>query len=359
MASRIQNWANGLYTGKRSYDIVGKRRILYFVSAILISLCLISILLFKFNLGIEFRGGSEFKITNISNTAQQPAIDAIHKIDSKQEPLVSVLGNSSIRIQTNEISDTKTVEKIRDALAKAYNVKSSEITNTLIGPSWGSSVSIKALQGLIVFLIVVAGFMAIYFRNMRMSIAGILALFHDLIITVGVYAASRWEITPASMIGFLTILGYSMYDTVVVFDKVRENTRDYQNQTRTTYAGLANLAVNQTLIRSINTSIVALLPVSAILVVGVFLLGAGTVRDIALALFIGMFVGAYSSIFLATPLAVTFASFSKKIKQHDKLVYKTREEISKLSGGEDIDIKKEVSAKLLPGRHLGSRKNKS
>ena len=172
----------------------------------------------------------------------------------------------------------------------------------LVGPSWGSEITKRALQGLIVFLILVAIFLSAYFE-WRLAIAALVALIHDLVITIGIYALTGFEVTPATVIGVLTILGFSLYDTVVVFDKVRENTRGITSGNKATYSEAANLALNQTLVRSINTSVVALLPVTAILVIGVGFLGAGTLKDLALALFIGTAAGTYSSIFIATPVA--------------------------------------------------------
>ena len=207
-----------------------------------------------------------------------------------------------MRVQTEAANEKN--EAAKAALAKAFGVDEKTVSASLIGPSWGESVSQKAIQALIVFLLLVALVMAIYFRTWKMAVSGLVALIHDLIVTIGIYALFGFEITPSSMIGFLTILGYSLYDTVVVFDKVRENTAEALGSRRQSYAQAANLAVNQTLVRSINTTVVALLPIFAILVVGFTKLGPGTLLDLSLALFVGIGVGAYSSIFIATPLLV-------------------------------------------------------
>jgi preprotein translocase subunit SecF len=312
---------------------------------------------FGLNLGIDFRGGSEFTVSGTDNTSSDPALDAVHEIAPDDEPLVTKLGDSSVRIQTSELSDQEKVNTLRDKLASGYGVSTDNVSNTSIGPTWGASVGIKALQGLAVFLLAAALFMVLYFRSWQMAVAGIVALLHDLVITVGIYAAIGWEITPASVIGFLTILGYSLYDTVVVFDKVRENTKSAFEQSRSTYAELANLAVNQTLVRSINTSVVALLPIGSILFFGTFFGGAGTLRDIALALFVGMAIGAYSSIFLATPLEVSLRSTSTKVREHDALVFQKRDElISELKeSGQEFDEASVISAKLLPGTRLDNK----
>ncbi len=217
------------------------------------------------------------------------------------ETLVSNVGTDSIRIQTEQLSDTES-EEVRVALATAYEVDSSAVASSFVGANWGSDITAKAINGLLVFVALAAVFMALYFRTLKMSIAAVAALAHDLVITAGVYGAFGFEVTPAAVIGFLTILGYSLYDTVVVFDKIRENTIDVEHSDTKTFAGQVNFAVNQTLVRSINTSVVAVLPVASILIIGAVVLGAGTLRDIALALLIGIAVGTYSTIFIAAPL---------------------------------------------------------
>jgi preprotein translocase subunit SecF len=175
------------------------------------------------------------------------------------------------------------------------------VSTQVIGPSWGEQITQKALTGLAVFLVLIVVYLSITFE-WRMAVAALVALFHDVFITVGIYSLSGFEVTPATVIGVLTILGYSLYDTVVVFDKVKENTRGIQTSSKMTYSEAANLAVNQTLVRSINTSVVGLLPVASLLFVGAYVLGAGTLKDLALALFVGIAVGTYSSIFIATPV---------------------------------------------------------
>jgi preprotein translocase subunit SecF len=218
---------------------------------------------------------------------------------------------------------------VGDAIKRASGA--TEINSSVIGPSWGKSIAKKALTGLIVFVVLVVLFIWAYFREWRMSVAAIIALAHDLVITVGVYSLTGFEVTPATVTGLLTILGYSLYDTVVVFDKVRENTRGIGTSTRRTYAQAANLAVNQTLVRSINTSLAALLPVGAILYVGTFQLGSGPLKDLALALFVGMATGTYSSIFIATPLLAVLkmrepamVAQAKRVERHVQTTRSTR-----------------------------------
>jgi preprotein translocase subunit SecF len=300
--SKFSDFGNDLYSGKRSINFVGRRKYFYAVAAVMIILAvLLPTLRGGFNFGIEFRGGSEFRVAGASDTSQQLAIDAVHSIEEGANPLVTNVGTDSIRVQTEQLTDIKS-EEVRIALADAYGVDPASVASSFIGANWGSDVTAKALQGLVVFVALAAIFMALYFRTLKMSLAAVIALLHDLIITAGIYGALGFEVTPAAVIGFLTILGYSLYDTVVVFDKIRENTYEVEFSETSTFAQQVNYAINQTLVRSINTSVVAVLPVASILFIGAVLLGAGTLRDIALALFIGILVGTYSTIFVAAPL---------------------------------------------------------
>lgn len=323
MAS-FADFGNELYSGKRSFDIVGKRRRWFTISIALLLLSVTLLIVRGINPGIEFRGGSEFTVSGASTTDQQPAHDALATVAPDQEARVSSVGNDGVRVQTEELTDEQTSE-LRTRLAEAYGVDVAEVTASYVGPSWGQSVTDKALRGLVIFLVLVTIVMAAYFRRWTMAAAALVALLHDLVITVGLYAGVGFEVTPATVIGFLTILGYSLYDTVVVFDKVRENTDGVLEQTRYTYEEAANLAVNQTLVRSINTSVLAVLPVASILFVGAFLLGAGTLRDIALALFIGMIVSTASSVFIAAPGEVALRNRHPEIKAHTEKVLALRE----------------------------------
>ncbi|WP_296631782.1 protein translocase subunit SecF [Rhodoluna sp.] len=300
--SKFSDFGNDLYTGKRSFDFIGKRKVYYSIAVVMVILAVVlPIARGGFNFGIEFRGGSEFRVSGASNTSQQLAIDAVHSVEANIDPLVTNVGTDAIRVQTEQLTDVKS-EEVRVALAKAYDVKSGAVASSFIGANWGADVTGKAINGLLVFIALAAVLMALYFRTIKMSLAAVIALVHDLVITAGIYGATGFEVTPAAVIGFLTILGYSLYDTVVVFDKIRENTFEVEFSETTTFAQQVNYAINQTLVRSINTSVVAILPVASILFVGSALLGAGTLRDIALALFVGMIVGTYSTIFIAAPL---------------------------------------------------------
>lgn len=300
--SKFTDFGNDLYSGKRSINFVGRRKYFYAIAAVMVILAvLLPILRGGFNFGIEFRGGSEFRVAGAADTSQQLAIDAVRSIEPEANPLVTNVGTDSIRVQTEQLTDIKS-EAVRVALAEAYGVDAAAVASSFIGANWGADVTAKAIQGLLVFVALAAIYMALYFRTLKMSLAAVTALAHDLVITAGIYGALGFEVTPAAVIGFLTILGYSLYDTVVVFDKIRENTYEVEFSETSTFAQQVNYAINQTLVRSINTSVVAILPVASILFIGAALLGAGTLRDIALALFIGILVGTYSTIFVAAPL---------------------------------------------------------
>jgi preprotein translocase subunit SecF len=324
MASFSQ-FGNDLYTGKRSYNIIGNRKIWYSIAAVMVlAAIVVPILRGGFVFGIEFRGGSQFQITQTTNKDQKFAADTVTRIQPDADPRVTIVGDNSVRIQTDQLTDKQSVE-VQQALADAYDVKVKQVTTSFIGPSWGQDITRQAITGLVIFVLLAAVVMALYFRTWKMSLAAMTALIHDLVLTAGVYGILGFEVTPAAVIGFLTILGYSLYDTVVVFDKIREITNEDGAESRRTFAESVNLAVNQTLVRSINTSVVAILPVAAILFIGAVLLGAGTLRDISLALFIGILAGTYSTIFIAAPLYAHLRSGEDGIKKQSKRILATRQ----------------------------------
>jgi len=318
--SRFTDLGNQLYSGEKSINFVGRRKYFYIAAAVTVVLAILMPLAKGgFNFGIEFRGGSEYKISESKLQSTTLAEDAVHEVVPAVQVNTTIIGADTIRVQTPQLSDEES-EQVRLSLAKAYEVKDSNVTSSFIGPNWGADITNKALSGLAIFILLVAILMALYFRTLKMSAAAMLALAHDLILTAGLYGALGFEVTPAAVIGFLTILGYSLYDTVVVFDKIRENTHEVEFSETTTFAEQVNLAINQTLVRSINTSVVGVLPVASILFIGASVLGAGTLRDISLALFVGIIVGTYSTIFIAAPAyshmregEAKFAKAEKKI----------------------------------------------
>jgi preprotein translocase subunit SecF len=314
MAS-FSKFGNDLYTGARSFNIIGRRRIWFSIAAVLILICIIVPVFKGFNFGIEFRGGSQFTVSDAgTNPTTAAAIKAVEKLVPGEVPTATVVGGTSVQISTDQLTPGKT-DDVQAALAHAYNVPENHVAASFIGATWGADITQQAVTALIAFLILAILFMALYFRTWKMSVAAITALLHDLVIVAGVYAILGFEVTPDAVIGFLTILGYSLYDTVVVFDKIRENTREDGEKSVRTFSESVNLAVNQTLVRSINTSVVALLPVAAILFIGAALLGAGTLRDISLALFVGILSGTYSTIFVAAPLYALLREGEPEIKK--------------------------------------------
>ena len=323
--SKMREFGNQLYSGERSFNFVGRRKIWYTIAAIAVILSIaLPVLRGGFNFGIEFRGGSEFRLTNSQSLQQSVAVDAVHSVVPAAQVTVTTVGEADLRIQTEQLGDEQS-EQVRLALGEAFGIDASLVASSFIGPNWGAEITRQALIGLLVFLGIVSLLMAFYFRSWKMSAAALIALAHDLVFTLGVYAGVGFEVTPAAVIGFLTILGYSLYDTVVVFDKVRENTADIQLSETRTFGEAVNLAVNQTLVRSINTSVVSVLPVAAILFIGSLLLGAGTLRDISLALFVGTIVGTYSSVFLAAPVYVHLREREPALKAAAEKVLASRQ----------------------------------
>ena len=297
--SKFSGLGARLHSGETSIDYIGKRRRWYAFSGLLIIASIAALSLQGLHLGIEFKGGSSYTVTKAGSTIAQ-AESALTSAGLAGERIIQKVGNDKVRVQTGSLT-TQESNAVQDSLASTFGVSVDSIDTQIIGPSWGKEITRKALYGLVGFLIVVILYLAMAFEP-KMAISAIVAVVHDVFITVGIYALVGFDVTPATVIGFLTILGYSLYDTVVVFDRVRENTRSITSTSKMTYSQAANLAVNQTVVRSINTTIVALLPVGSILFVGAGLLGAGTLKDLSLALFIGLATGAYSSIFIATPL---------------------------------------------------------
>jgi preprotein translocase subunit SecF len=303
--SKFGQLGHRLYTGEISYDFLAQRRRWYSISAVLILVSLSALMFRGLDFGIEFKGGADFRAPT---TVTAQTIDQMHValdksgVPNVQNATINTIGSDQVRVQTRTLDPTTEVPKLRAAIGQEVGVPTDQVAYNLIGASWGGQITERALIALGVFLVLVGLMIWIYFRDGAMSGAALVALVHDLILTIGIYALVGFTVTPATLIGVLTILGYSLYDTVVVFDKVRENVRDLKGSTTRTYSEAANLAVNQVLVRSINTTVIGVLPVAALLIAGAAILGEGPLKDLALALFVGMVSGAYSSIFIATPL---------------------------------------------------------
>ncbi|MGO9780380.1 MAG: protein translocase subunit SecF [Streptosporangiaceae bacterium] len=299
--SRLGDLGGRLYRGDVSINFVGRQKLWYTISGCILVIAIAALLFRGLNFSVDFKGGSIFQVKAPNATitqVEQAVSDGGGGTAVVQK--VGVGSSAQWQAQTASLTITQT-EHVQDALAKEFGLSVNDINTTFVGPTWGSQISSKAIEALIAFLIVIVIYLSIAFE-WKMASAAFVALMHDILITVGIYALAGFQVSPATVIGLLTILGYSLYDTVVVFDKVRENTAGLVTSARSTYSQAANLALNQTLVRSINTSIIALLPVTAILIAGTLLLGTGELSDLALVLFVGMLSGTYSSIFIATPV---------------------------------------------------------
>ena len=296
--------AHRLYTGQVSYDFVRNRKLWYTVSAIVLAISILALVIRGLTLGIEFKGGTDFQspMTVTSDTVAdvREAVDGFDVPDLDAQ--VFTLGSDAVRIQTR-VLDPEETSSVRASIAGVTGADPADVTYNAIGASWGQQVSQQAGIALVVFIVLVMLLIWVWFRDWKMSVAAIVALAHDLVVTIGIYALVGFTVTPATVIGVLTILGYSLYDTVVVFDKIKENVQGLED-TNKTYSEAANLGINQVLVRSINTTIIGVLPTAALLVAGTILNG-GPLQDLGLALFIGMIAGAYSSIFIATPILTT------------------------------------------------------
>jgi len=310
--------ASRLYRGEVSVNFVGRQKLWYTISACILVVSIVALIFRGLAFSVEFKGGSLFNVpaaaavtqTDLSQVVQNnggtnPTVTEVKPFNGKAP---------SWQVQTSQLSTTQSL-RIQSAIAQRFNINSSDVSITTVGSSWGSQVTQKATEALIAFLIVVVIYLSIAFE-WRMAASAFVALAHDIVITIGVYALTGFQVSPATIIGLLTILGYSLYDTVVVFDKVRENTAPILGTRKSNYSQAANLALNQTLVRSINTSLTALLPVAAILVVSTLLLGNGELKDLSLVLFVGMLSGTYSSICIATPV---LADLKERQPQYQQL----------------------------------------
>ena len=311
--SRLGNLGARLYRGEVGYDFIGKRKIWYGVSILITITAILGVVVSGLNMGIEFKGGAVFT----TDTKAKISVTQAHEVAveaSGHEAIVQELGNGGLRIQITEV-DTAKADQIKSELSDELGIPEAKINADLVGPSWGEQIANKAWAGLGIFMVLVVIYLAIAFE-WRMAVAALVALIHDITITVGVYALVGFEVTPGTVIGLLTILGYSLYDTVVVFDSLKEGTKGITKQTRWTYSEIAN--------RSINTTVVALLPVAGLLFIGGGVLGAGMLNDISLSLFVGLAAGAYSSIFIATPLVADLKERDPQMKALKKRILAKR-----------------------------------
>lgn len=322
---------NRLYTGTGGFDVMGKRKLLFAITALMVAVAAASIVLRGFTFGIDFQGGTKVGFPRGDANVAQVEQVFTETIGESPESVV-IVGNgpgATVQIRSNTLTNDQT-SKLRDALYEKFQPKGSDgkpskqaISDSAVSETWGGQITKKALIALGVFLVLVGIYIALRYER-YMALAALSSLTLDMIITAGIYSLIGLEVTPATVIGLLTILGYSLYDTVIVFDKVEENTKDFQHTTRRTFAEQANLAVNQTFMRSINTSIISLMPVLALMVVAVWLLGVGTLKDLSLVLMIGILAGTYSSIFFATPLLVSLRERTELVRNHTRRVRNRR-----------------------------------
>lgn len=334
-AAQQHSFLSRLYTGTGAFEVVGRRKLWYGVSGAIMAVAVLAILIRGFTFGIDFKGGTTVSMPSSGSggTIQVTQVeDVFHKTIGKDPESVVTVGKGSsatVQIRSETLSNEQT-EKLRNALFDAFHPKGADgnpskkaISDAAVSETWGDQITTKAVIALVVFLVLVAVYITVRYER-YMTLSALAAMIFDLTVTAGVYALVGFEVTPATVIGLLTILGFSLYDTVIVFDKVEENTHGFQHTTRRTFAEQANLAVNQTFMRSINTSLISVLPVLALMVVAVWLLGVGTLKDLALVQLIGIMVGTYSSIFFATPLLVTLRERTDLVRTHTRRVLRRR-----------------------------------
>ncbi|MFT4086926.1 MAG: protein translocase subunit SecF [Gordonia sp. (in: high G+C Gram-positive bacteria)] len=326
VADRNQSFFSRLYSGTGAFDIVGQRKRWYIVSGLILAICLLSMIARGFTLGIDFEGGTEISLPAKASISTSEVEKVVGKATGMEPQSVQTAGSGdskTIQVRIGHLDQSQTVA-MTEALAKQFpDIQAKDVSSSDVSSTWGKEITQKMLIALAVFLVVVFIYIAVRFDR-EMSIAALASLFFDLVATAGVYSLVGWEVTPATVIGLLTILGFSVYDTVVVFDKVEENTRSVFATSRRTYGEQTNLAVNQTLMRSINTTVISVLPIIALMVVAVWLLGVGTLKDLALIQLVGVVVGTYSSVFLASPLLVTLKEHRKDVQAHTRKVLARR-----------------------------------
>lgn len=325
MATTTSSFTHRLYTGEFAFDFIGNKKRWFTITVIALLIAVASITLRGLNLGIDFVGGSVFQApvqvteSTVNDYASVVAGTGVSELDAQ----VSTIGDSAVRVQTRSLNNDE-VNTVRSAIAEKAGISSEDVAYSLIGPSWGKQITKQAVIALVVFMVLVGLLIWAYFREWKMSVVALLALFHDMIITVGVYSLIGFTVSPATVIAVLTVMGYSLYDTVVVFDILREQTVNLNKQNRT-YSQAANAAINQVLVRSINTTLIAVLPVAAILVAGLVVLGGeGPLANLGLAMLVGMTAGAYSSIIIATPLLAVLREREPAMIAHRERLNRTR-----------------------------------
>lgn len=351
-----------LYTGTGAFDVIGKRKLWYAVSGVIVAVCIASMVFRGFTFGIDFEGGTKVSLpavgANGPATTEQVEAAFTKAIGNAPESVVVVGSGDSATVQIrSETLENPQIEALRTALFDEFKPRGSDgqpnknaISDSAVSSTWGGQITQKALIALVVFLVLAAIYITLRYER-YMAVSALATLMFDLIVTAGVYSIVGFEVTPATVIGLLTILGFSLYDTVIVFDKVEENTHGFEHTTRRTFAEQANLAINQTFMRSINTSLISVLPILALMVVAVWLLGVGTLMDLALVQLVGVLVGTYSSIYFATPLLVSLRERTDLVRTHTRRVLNRRKAAAAKAGDVVADAESEavvVSAATAP-----------
>ncbi len=347
-----------LYTGTGAFEVIGRRKLWYGISGLIVAVALAGIVIRGFTFGIDFEGGTKVSMPaagEAGTVTVQQVEDVFSKALGKSAESVVVVGSggsATVQIRSETLTNQET-EELRNALFDAFQPKGSDgqpskqaISDSAVSETWGGQITKKALLALVVFLVLAAIYITVRYER-YMAISALATLVFDLVVTAGVYSLVGFEVTPATVIGLLTILGFSLYDTVIVFDKVEENTHGFQHTTRRTFAEQANLAINQTFMRSINTSLISVLPIISLMVVAVWLLGVGTLKDLALVQLVGVIVGTYSSIFFATPLLVTLRERTELVRTHTRRVLNRRKPTKATEAGEDAESAEAVAAASL------------
>lgn len=345
---------NKLFTGTGGFEVVGRRKLWFTVTGVVLLVAIASIVLKGFTFGIDFEGGTKVSFPREGATGQA-SVSQVEETFTKAmgvapQAVVTVGNGATATVQIRSATlDNDQTEKLRVALFEQFQPKGVDgqpskqaISDSAVSETWGGQITKKALIALVVFLVLVTIYITLRYEK-YMALSALACLFFDVTVTAGVYALVGFEVTPATVIGLLTILGYSLYDTVIVFDKVQENTKGFEHTTRRTFAEQANLAMNQTFMRSINTSIISIMPIISLMIVAVWLLGVGTLKDLALVQMVGILVGSYSSIFFATPLLVTLRERTELVRNHTRRVLKRRKQAA---AGELPDV--EAEASLIP-----------
>ncbi len=320
-----------LYTGTGAFEVVGRRKLWFAISGLILLIAIGSMLIRGFTFGIDFEGGTKVSMP-VSGATTEQVEEVFHNALGKTTESVIIVGSgdsATVQIRAETLTNEETAT-LRNALFDRFQPKGSDgqpspqaVSDSAVSETWGGQITKKALIALVVFVVIVSAYITVRYER-YMAIAAMATMFFDLIVTAGIYSLVGFEVTPATVIGLLTILGFSLYDTVIVFDKVEENTQGFEHTTRRTFAEQANLAINQTFMRSINTSLISVLPVLALIVVAVWLLGVGTLKDLALVQLVGIIVGTYSSIFFATPLLVTLRERTELVRTHTRRVVNRR-----------------------------------